>query len=290
MTTTITLARNPAYEDDDSEELVSKATWPLKLSGLLFAGMLVLGRSATYGNITWAPAHHGASAPLVVVVHATDPSTPGPSTPKSVPLTDPGALGTRSAADEVVTFSPGSNSGDDEDNPLKAKNDRKEKDNDKERDRDKDHEGKTVLRAAQVNNNNNTAGEADNATANSPGETANETNGEGTGQATASANTGNTNHETANETNGDLTAQGTASATGANGQNNANNHGPNNNGPNNVQGNRQANVQVLSGAQAAWFGRTEETPWPALAAVGGLMTLIGLAFLKPWRFLRRFIR
>src|ERR1700738_3279283 len=98
------------YAMDDSEVLISKATWTLKLSGLVFAGLLIVGRSASYGNITWSPAHHSAASPLVVeVAHR---NAPAPSLP-TLRGSDPAALSKPSAADERVAFSPGT-SGDGE--------------------------------------------------------------------------------------------------------------------------------------------------------------------------------
>ncbi len=105
----ITVTVNPAYRDDDSEVLISKSTWPLKLSGLLFAGLLVVGRSVSYGNISWVPAQHDAASPLVVV-HNDGPYAPAQPQQKPLPMSDPAALSKRMAADEVVIFSPGSNS------------------------------------------------------------------------------------------------------------------------------------------------------------------------------------
>jgi len=279
LTNTITLARNPAYEDDDSE-LITKATWPLKVSGLLFAGMLVLGRSASYGNISWTPAHHAASTPLVVV-HENDGSAPAPAVPKSVPLTHPAALSLRSAADEVIVFSPGSNSDDGEKDKRGKQsgtaNDQKKESEKNDRD---DHDRPSAVAQG---------------TAHTAHETAQETAGEVTGQQTATAQTvktANTPNDTPVETNAEATgAAETAIATAAtNGNHNGNNSGPNHNGPNNAQGNPQGIAQTLNGSNAAWFARSEESPLVAVGALGGLMTLIGLAFLKPWRFLRKFIR
>ena len=52
MSTDGTLLRGIAYEQDgESDQLISRATWSLKLSGLVFAGLLVLGRSASSGNV-----------------------------------------------------------------------------------------------------------------------------------------------------------------------------------------------------------------------------------------------
>jgi hypothetical protein len=98
---------SPAYLEDDTEVLVSKATWTLKLSGLLFAGLLLLGRSASYGNVTWTPVYHPPATPLIVV------QTPGPPAPKpnQVRTLDPAALNKKSAADEVVVFNSGDGEG-----------------------------------------------------------------------------------------------------------------------------------------------------------------------------------
>src|SRR5260370_16644812 len=80
LTTSVATARNPAYLPDDSEVLISKAMWTLKVSGLVFAGLLVIGRSASYGNVTWTPAYHAASSPLVVQVAGSQ--KPAPVVPK----------------------------------------------------------------------------------------------------------------------------------------------------------------------------------------------------------------
>jgi len=271
LTNTITLARKPAYEDDDSEALITKATWPLKLSGVLFAGLLVIGRSASYGNITWTPAYHSAISPLVVV-HQSDGSAPAPAVPKSVPLTDPWALSKRSAAEEVIVFSPGSNSGED------GENDSHEKES---HDKNSHDTPKNAGHNAQGNDNHpGDVGTATaDATAQSPNESPKETPGEATGQQASPASP-NTAKETPNETPGEATGQQTTSANAAN--------GAPNNGHDNGQVNNQANG--LDPTPAAWLGRAEQTPWAAGGALAALGALIGLAFLKPWRFLRRFIR
>src|SRR2546421_6142081 len=105
-------SRNPVY-DDDGEVLLSKSTWSLKLSGLIFAGLLVLGRSASYGNVTWTATFHPAATPLTIIQN-TGQQHPTPAIPKNVGGFDAAALSKRSAASEVVTFNPG-NSGDGED-------------------------------------------------------------------------------------------------------------------------------------------------------------------------------
>src|SRR3981081_1977861 len=110
--TTLAGSRNPVY-DDDGDVLISKSTWSLKLSGLIFAGLLVLGRSASYGNLTWSATFHPASTPLTVIQGATKPH-PIPATPKNVGGLDAAALSKRSAASEVVVFNPG-NSNDEKD-------------------------------------------------------------------------------------------------------------------------------------------------------------------------------
>jgi len=54
-----TLLRRMAYEQDgESDQLISKATWSLKLSGLVCGVLLVLGRSASSGNVVWNPTFH----------------------------------------------------------------------------------------------------------------------------------------------------------------------------------------------------------------------------------------
>jgi len=99
-----------AYQDDDSEALISKSTWSLKISGLVFAGLLVLGRSASYGQITWTPTFHQAGSPLVVTISTAPRPVPPPTIPKISPA-DPGAMSKKSAASEIVKFSPGKNAG-----------------------------------------------------------------------------------------------------------------------------------------------------------------------------------
>ena len=103
-----------AYQDDDSAALISKSSWPLKLSGVVFAGLLVIGRSASYGNITWTPTFHQAASPLVVTVNTSSKPVPPPSLPKTSPA-DPAALSKKSAASEIIQFSPGKTAGDHDD-------------------------------------------------------------------------------------------------------------------------------------------------------------------------------
>ncbi|TMF84638.1 MAG: hypothetical protein E6I07_12295, partial [Chloroflexi bacterium] len=101
-----TLGRH-AYGEDDTEALISKSTWSLKLSGLIFAGLLIIGRSASYGNIQWTPTFHPAGTPLTVI-ETTRPSTPNPAqVPKTLPSVDSAALTKRAAAAEVISFSVG---------------------------------------------------------------------------------------------------------------------------------------------------------------------------------------
>src|SRR5205807_1182840 len=102
---------SPAYLDDDSEVLISKATWPIKLSGIIAAGLLVIGRSASYGNVTWTPAFHPASSPLVVIINNVPKPAPLPAVPKTVPSVDPALISKRSAASEIIAFHPGKASG-----------------------------------------------------------------------------------------------------------------------------------------------------------------------------------
>src|SRR6202035_649458 len=112
MATSAVAIRNPVYGEDESDVLISKATWTLKLSGLVFAGLLVIGRSASYGNVTWTPTFHPADAPLIVLSTSHGSPLPAPTKYKGV---DSAAISKRSAAAEVVVFNPGS-SGDGEDN------------------------------------------------------------------------------------------------------------------------------------------------------------------------------
>ena len=110
MTTDDTFLRAAKYEtDDENDVLISRSTWSLKLSGLIAGVLLVIGRSASYGNITWSPAYHQASTPLMVIVSTKAPTNPLPAIPKTSPLADPAAISKRSAASEVITFSPGKN-------------------------------------------------------------------------------------------------------------------------------------------------------------------------------------
>jgi len=62
------LVNRAVYDTVDSEVLISKSTWPLKLSGFVFAGLLIVGRSASYGDVTWTPTYHAASSPLQVLI------------------------------------------------------------------------------------------------------------------------------------------------------------------------------------------------------------------------------
>jgi hypothetical protein len=100
-------AEQPA--ETESEALISKATWSLKLSGLVCGVLLVIGRSASYGNVTWNPTYHAASAPLVVVMHTQSSQHPTPPVPKTLPNINNALLSKRSAASEVIAFSPGRN-------------------------------------------------------------------------------------------------------------------------------------------------------------------------------------
>ena len=73
------LVNRAVYDTVDSEVLISKSTWPLKLSGFVFAGLLIVGRSASYGDVTWTPTYHAASSPLQVLM--VGKSSPSPNTP-----------------------------------------------------------------------------------------------------------------------------------------------------------------------------------------------------------------
>src|SRR2546429_1510679 len=99
-----------AYEQDgESDQLISKATWSLKVSGLVCGVLLVLGRSASSGNVVWNPTFHQSSAPLTVIVKNQVPSHPLPQVPKTIPNISNAALSKRAAASEVIAFSPGKN-------------------------------------------------------------------------------------------------------------------------------------------------------------------------------------
>src|SRR5207245_2906918 len=103
LTATEAAPRNAAFFSDDSEVLISKSTWPLKLSGLLFAGLLVIGRSASYGDLTWTPTYHEAESPLVVeLAGSRKPAPPVPNLGAGAP-----AIMTKAAAAEEVVFHPG---------------------------------------------------------------------------------------------------------------------------------------------------------------------------------------
>src|SRR5437899_3679588 len=107
LSTTAAAVSIYAYEDE-SDALISKSTWPLKLSGLVFAGLLLIGRSASYGNVTWTPTYHSAFSPLIVQTGGQP--RPAPAIPK-VRTIDAAALSKPSAAEEVVTFSAGNAAG-----------------------------------------------------------------------------------------------------------------------------------------------------------------------------------
>ena len=107
MATTAAAIPIPLYEDD-SDALISKSTWPLKLSGLVFAGLLLIGRSASYGNVTWTPTYHPAASPLIV--QTSSQPRPVPAIP-NVHTADPAALSKPSTAEEVVAFSAGNAAG-----------------------------------------------------------------------------------------------------------------------------------------------------------------------------------
>src|SRR5437868_7093020 len=100
------LVNRSVYSAVDSEQLISKSTWPLKLSGFVFAGLLVVGRSASYGDVTWTPTFHPAS-PLQVITMTNSKPAPSTPVPKTNGNTDASAAVKRSAADEVVVFNAG---------------------------------------------------------------------------------------------------------------------------------------------------------------------------------------
>ena len=73
-------SRTALFEQDDhSDELISKSTWSLKISGLVCGVLLVLGRSASYGNVTWTPVYHAPSSPLVVLIVEKPSKAPAPA-------------------------------------------------------------------------------------------------------------------------------------------------------------------------------------------------------------------
>src|SRR6202022_2049311 len=91
----------------ETEDLYSRSTWSLKLSGLVFAGLLILGRTATYGNVTWIATYHPASSPLQVLEVVSPNGLPAVPLPKSSVKIDPAAAVKRSAANEVLAFEAG---------------------------------------------------------------------------------------------------------------------------------------------------------------------------------------
>src|SRR2546425_6931990 len=101
------LVNRAVYDTVNSEVLISKSTWPLKLSGFVFAGLLIVGRSASYGDVTWTPAYHAASSPLQILVVGKSNPPPNTPVPKSNGNIDPSAAVKRSAAEEVLAFNAG---------------------------------------------------------------------------------------------------------------------------------------------------------------------------------------
>src|SRR5438552_18523701 len=96
-----------AYEQDgESDQLISKSTWSLKISGLVCGVLLVLGRSASYGNVTWTPVYHAPSSPLVVLIVEKPSKALAPPSPK-LPSIDATSPKMRAASEEVATFSAG---------------------------------------------------------------------------------------------------------------------------------------------------------------------------------------
>ena len=108
MATDSIYLRRRDSDDDEAEELISKSTWALKATGLLFGALLVVGRTASTGVIVANPTYHSAGAPLVVVPSSVKTTNqPVPKTPKTIPGIHPAALAKRAAASEVIVFSPG---------------------------------------------------------------------------------------------------------------------------------------------------------------------------------------
>src|SRR2546428_444068 len=101
------LVNRAVYDTVDSEVLISKSTWPLKLSGFVFAGLLIVGRSASYGDVTWTPTYHAASSPLQVLMVGKSSPPPNTPEPKSNGNIDPSGAVKRSAAEEVLAFNAG---------------------------------------------------------------------------------------------------------------------------------------------------------------------------------------
>ena len=101
------LVNRAVYDTVDSEVLISKSTWPLKLSGFVFAGLLIVGRSASYGDVTWTPTYHAASSPLQVLMVGKSSPSPNTPVPKSNGNIDPSSAVKRSAAEEVLAFNAG---------------------------------------------------------------------------------------------------------------------------------------------------------------------------------------
>src|SRR5260370_36400374 len=90
----------------DDEVLISRSTWSLRLSGLLFAGLLVVGRAASGGQIVWLPAFHANPTPLIVIINTSTPATP-PALPNTLPRDPAAAVSKKSAPAAVIPFSPG---------------------------------------------------------------------------------------------------------------------------------------------------------------------------------------
>jgi len=107
-THTAFLRQGSYVEDDDAQTLVSKSSWTLKATGILFGALLLAGRTASSGAIVWTPTYHPASTPLnVIATPASKSGAPSRQPPKSSPGSDSAALAKRAAAYEVVAFSAG---------------------------------------------------------------------------------------------------------------------------------------------------------------------------------------
>src|SRR3989442_8473584 len=101
------LVNRAVYDTVNSEVLISKSTWPVKLSGFVFAGLLIVGRSARYGDVAWTPTYHAASSPLQVLMVGKSSPPPNTPVPKSNGNIDPSSAVKRSAAEEVLAFNAG---------------------------------------------------------------------------------------------------------------------------------------------------------------------------------------
>src|SRR5712692_3807022 len=230
LTISVATARNPAYLPDDSEVLISRSTWSLKLSGLVFAGLLVIGRSASYGNVSWTPTFHAAGSPLVVQLAGSQKRAP--EVPKIGSID--AVMNKASAANEVVVFHPGnSDDGEDGHGDTKAAGDKSHADSDGDHDGDAAGSGHGSGNGAGTANETSTSAAAGSGHGSAAGTAAGASNtsaaqgsghGSAAGTAAGASNTsaaqgsgdGSTNGAgTANETSTSVAAGSSGSANGA---------------------------------------------------------------------------